>query len=166
MATTITDVLNNWDNLGVFSYMIPFLLIFAVVFAILRKTKLLSGGDDNKAIEAIIAAAVGLLALQLDFVSSFYQVIFPVFGVGLSIFLVLIIILGFFISDLKEMKWIGYVVGIGTVLYAFSWYGSYGPGFGGGFFFGGWFNENFWALVMLAVIGLVIYAVAGSGKKK
>ena len=41
MVVSITDVLNTWADLGVFSYVIPFLLIFAVVYAILEKTKIL-----------------------------------------------------------------------------------------------------------------------------
>ena len=36
---TITDVLNVWSEMGIFSYVIPFLLIFAIVYAILDKTK-------------------------------------------------------------------------------------------------------------------------------
>jgi len=70
MVTTITGVLNVWNNMGVFSYVIPFLLIFAVVFAILKKTGIL--GDDNDGILAIIAVAIGLLSLQFDFVSKFF----------------------------------------------------------------------------------------------
>ena len=89
MVTTVTDVLNVWNDLGVFSYVIPFLLIFAVVYAILDKSKILG---DNTTIGAIVAAAIGLLALQFDFVPEFFAVIFPRFGIGISIFIVLIII--------------------------------------------------------------------------
>ena len=83
MVTSITDVLNIWNEMGVFSYVIPFLLIFAVVFAILKKTGMLSSrsadgkGDDNNGILAIISVAIGLLALQFDFVAEFFSIIFP-----------------------------------------------------------------------------------------
>ena len=154
MATTITDVLNTWNEIGVFSYVIPFLLIFAVVFAILRKTKIL--GDDNDGILAIISVALGLLSLQFDFVSEFYAIIFPRFGIGLSLFLVLIIFLGFFTpaddKDKGKHSWIGYVVGIGAVIWALDSWGDW-VGFG----FGGWFSENFWAIViLLAIIGTIV----------
>jgi hypothetical protein len=157
MATTITDVLNTWNNIGVFSYVIPFLLIFAVVFAILKKTKILSDKDEeNNGILAIIAVAIGLLALQFDMVSNFFAVIFPRFGVGLSIFLVAIIFIGFFIplgGNEERGSWIGYVIGIGVIIWALSawddWTGDIG--------FGGWFSENFWALV---VIGIIIAVIA------
>ncbi len=162
MVTTITDVLNIWNDMGVFSYVIPFLLIFAVVYAVLEKTKIL--GDENKGILAIISVSVGLLSLQFDFVSEFFSVIFPRFGIGLSIFLVLIIMIGFFIpkdKDIGKMKWIGYVVGIGAVIWALSAWDEW-TNYAG---FGGWFTDNFWALIVLGIIVAVIVVVANSDKK-
>ncbi len=161
---TVTEVLNIWNEMGVFSYVIPFLLMFAVVFAILQKTKILG---DNKTIEAIIAAAIGLLALQFDFVSEFFAVIFPRFGIGLAIFLVLIILLGFFITgengDAKSMQWIGWVVGLGVAIWAITdwntWFGGSGYGWGG-FSVGFWLSEYFWPLIILAaVIGVIVWTV-------
>ncbi|MCD4771400.1 hypothetical protein K8R30_03210 [archaeon] len=164
MVTTITEVLNIWNDMGVFSYVIPFLLIFAVVFAILKKTKIL--GEDNDGILAIISVALGLLSLQFDFVSEFYAVIFPRFGIGLSIFLVLIIFIGFFFpedKDIGSMKWIGYVVGIGAVIWALSDWDEW-SNYGG---FGGWFGENFWALVILGgIIAVISIAVKGKDSSK
>ena len=158
---TITDVLNAWNQFGVFSYVIPFLLIFAVVFAILDKTKIL--GDKNRPLLAIVSASVGLLALQMDFVSEFFAVIFPRFGIGLSVFLVLVIILGFFFSDSTgkpegAMKWIGWVVGIGVAVWALtSWSDWRGyPGWGLNF----WLQDYFWPLIIVAaVIGVIAWVV-------
>ena len=157
MVTTITDVLNIWNEMGVFSYVIPFLLIFAVVFAILKKTGLL--GDENDGILAIISVSIGLLSLQFDFVSNFFAVIFPRFGIGLSLFLVLIIMIGFFFpknEDIGSMKWIGFSVGIGVVIWALSSWDEW-TNYAG---FGGWFTENFWALVVVGIIIAVIMIVA------
>ena len=157
MVTTITDVLNTWNDLGVFSYMIPFLLLFAVVFAILEKSKILG---ENKSIMSIVAAAIGLLALQFDFVSEFFAVIFPRFGVGIAIFLVLLIMIGFFFPEgnpLGEGSWIGWVVGIGVAIWAISEWDQW-TNYGG---FGGWFSENIWAVIVLAIIVVLIIVVGG-----
>ena len=159
MVTTITDVLNIWNELGVFSYMIPFLLLFAVVFAILEKSKVLG---DNKPIMSIVAASIGLLALQFDFVSEFFAVIFPRFGVGISIFLVLLIMIGFFFPEghpLGEGAWIGWVVGIGVVIWALSAWDQWGNYAG----FGGWFSENIWAIIVLAILITLIVVISGAG---
>jgi hypothetical protein len=165
MVTTITDVLNTWNDLGVFSYVIPFLLIFAVVFAILQKTKILG---EEKGLLAIIAAALGLVSLQFDMVSEFYAIIFPRFGVGLSIFLVVLIFVGFFVKvddeeDMaKKLVWLGYVVGIGAVIWAISAWDEWNATGG----FGGWFSENIWALLILGAIIGVIALIVNSGKGK
>jgi hypothetical protein len=166
MVTTITDVLNIWNDMGVFSYVIPFLLIFAVVFAILKKTKIL--GEDNDGILAIIAVALGLLSLQFDFVSEFFAVVFPRFGIGLSLFLVLLIFVGFFMKKdndedmFKKMGWMGYLIGIGVVIWALSEWDEWNN-FGG---FGGWFSENIWALLILGGVIAVIVIAKGSGKSR
>jgi len=169
MPTTITEVLNIWNDMGVFSYMIPFLLIFAVVFAILDKTKMLSSADsENRWILTIIAASIGLLSLQFDFVSEFFAVIFPRFGIGLALFLVLIIFLGFFWPEgstgfTGHTKWIGFVVAIGVAIWALSSWDQWSSQMG----FGGWFVQNVWALIILGgLIALIIIVATSSNKKK
>ena len=127
MVMTITDILNRWNQVGVFSYLLPFLLIFALVFAILQKSGLFAKNEGtkdvpkhkhNSAIEVIIAAAIAMLSLQFDQVSIFFANIFPKFGIGLAVFLVFLIFLGFFFKpEEKSMKWIVWLVGIGVVLW-------------------------------------------------
>ena len=159
MVASITDVLNLWAEMGVFSYVIPFLLIFAVVFAILKKTEIL--GKDSNAINSIIAIAIGLLALLNDHVPIFFENIFPKFGIGLSVFLVLIILLGFFYHPAAEgehpMKWIGYLTGIGVVVWALT---SWNDWFMGGYGIGSWLSDYFWSLIILAAIITVIVLVS------
>jgi len=84
-GTTITDILNAWVEFGVFAYVLPFLLIFAVIFGILTKSHILG---TNKGVMATVSAAVGLLALYNDYVTHFFESIFPYAGIGLSILLV------------------------------------------------------------------------------
>jgi len=161
MVTTITDVLNAWNQMGVFSYVIPFLLLFALVFAILEKSKVLG---DNRTIEAIVAVAVGLLALQFDFVSRFFAIIFPRFGIGLSIFLVLIITIGFFFPKNDSSgtgRWIGWAVGIGVVLWALSSWNQLNNYVGSGV--GGWLSENIWAIIVLVILVAIVFIIGKSG---
>lgn len=163
-ANSITNILNTMADMGVFSYVIPFLLIFAVVFAILQKTKILG---ENRSVEAIVAIAVGLLALVNDHVPRFFATIFPRFGIGLSIFLVLIILVGFFYTEDNgkpgaALKWIGWLTGIGVVVWALVDWNFWGDGLG----FSSWFGEYFWALIVLAIIIAVVVVVAKSGSRE
>jgi len=171
MAITITDILNQWNEMGVFSYVLPFLLIFAIVYAILEKTGMLSsktGGSDgkggtvthNKPILAIVSAAIALLSLQFDYVSIFFAVIFPRFGIGLSIFLVLLILIGFFYPDMGgKVSWIGWLTGIGVAIWALA---SYDDWYSSGF--GGWFSEYIWALLILGGVIALIIVMAKPGR--
>lgn len=121
----IGDLLSAWEQAGVFSYILPFLLIFAIVFGILSQIKLFG---QNRAIGGIIALVVGLLALQFDFVPLFFSEIFPRLGIGLAILLILLILIGMFV-DPRE-RWINYtLLGVGAVIFlivlfkTLTWFG-------------------------------------------
>lgn len=88
-------LIDQWEQMGVFSYMIPFLLIFAVVYGILTKMKLF-GDEKNKTIDGIIALGVALLAIQFEVVPIFFSDIFPRLGIAMAGVLVFIILMGLF----------------------------------------------------------------------
>lgn len=156
---SIRDVLAQWEQAGFFSYFLPFLLIFALVFGLLEKTKIFK---DNKSINGIIALVVGLMALQLDIVSRFFSEIFPRFGIGLAVILIIIILLGIFMP--KE-NWVNsLLLGIGAVILVIILVQTAGAvGWSSGY----WWKEN-WPVVagavfILAIIGAI---VGGSSEKK
>ena len=109
LGGTLGNVLSQWEQIGVFSYGLPFLLIFALVFGILSNVNIFKG---NKGINGIIALAVSLMALQFGFVSQFFAQIFPKLGIGLSVILAALILLGLFMntSQTRMMFGIGAVV--------------------------------------------------------
>ncbi|MEK6827230.1 MAG: hypothetical protein AABX99_01980 [Nanoarchaeota archaeon] len=78
------DLLAKWEQAGFFSYLLPFLLIFALIFGILLKLNIFK---DNKMVNGIIALSVSLMSLQFGFVPDFFSQIFPRVGVGLAIIL-------------------------------------------------------------------------------
>ncbi len=98
LAGGIGDALNNLASLGFFTYALPFLLIFALVFGILTRMGLFK---ENKAVTAIIALAVSLMTLSVPTVPQYFSQIFPGMGIGLTILLVILIIVGIF-SDPKK----------------------------------------------------------------
>jgi hypothetical protein len=161
MVWKIVEILNYWNAIGVFSYVIPFLLIFAVVFAILDKGKIL---NNNRGINTIVAAAIGLLALQFDMVPVFFANIFPKMGVFLAVVLVILIFLGFVglknDGSHKGIVAVGIIAAVLVVWWALSDFWWIGNGYyGGNFWF--WFEDYFWSLV---VLGTVIGAIVWVGK--
>jgi hypothetical protein len=99
------NVLGSLQQAGFFSYILPFLLIFALVFGIMSRMNLFK---ENRAVTAIIALAVGLMSLQFDTVPRFFSTIFPNFGIAISIILVLLIVIGLFVDPKKP--WLMYVL--------------------------------------------------------
>jgi hypothetical protein len=158
----------QWEAAGVFTYMLPFLLIFAVVFGLLLKINIFSDKDKNplKGINAIIALSTSLLAMQFNLVSVFFSEIFPRFGIALSVILIIIVLGGLFMPTNKESNW--FMVALAVVVFViigivvYNSFESLGFGIGGpGFSF---FWREYGALIIFAV--LVIAIVASSVSKK
>ena len=156
----IGDMLRTWEYAGVFDYILPFLLIFALVFVILTRIDLF--GDKNRGIAGIIALVVGLMALRLDIVSTFFSEIFPRLGIGLAIILVVLILTGIFMDPKKGIfTWI--LLGIGAVIAIIVLIQTAGSlGWSSGY----WWYDN-WQLVAGIIFILVIVGVivGGGGSK-
>lgn len=104
MVFSFANVISDWEAFGVFDYMLPFLIIFAVVFGILSATKVLGG---NKGVQLTVALAVALISLRFDYVPLFFSEIFPRFGVGLAVLIVLLIMSAMFIPPQWLNGWYG-----------------------------------------------------------
>ena len=157
----IRDILFQWEQIGVFSYLLPFLLIFAIVYGILTRISLF--GTENKSVNAVISVAVGLLALQFQAVPFFFSEIFPRVGIGITILLIGLIFLGLFMDpSTKGMNSI--MLGFGAVILftilfqtaeAADWYYS-----------NSWIRDNASTIFVLAVIAVGIGLIIASGSKR
>jgi hypothetical protein len=153
---TIADVLTSWQTAGVFDYVLPFLLIFTVIFGILEATKIVG---PNKGVHVIIALVIGLLALRMGFVQDFFREIFPRLGVGLAVILALLIITGLFISSEQAKYWMWGIAAVAVVVWIIVMVGSFQAVSwlsGTGFF------EDYAGMIIGAVllIGVIIAVVA------
>lgn len=160
----IGQTLAQWEQAGVFSYLLPFLLIFVLVYGMLSAMKLF----ENQGVNIMISLAIGLMALQFNFVSVFFSEIFPRMGVGLSIVLVVLIIVGFFAREddghggTRMAGWfktlmaiVGGIVVLFIVLGSFQDYGWYSN-------IGGiWYlvRANFGGIVLGAIILIVVIMI-------
>ena len=155
---SIGGVLAYWESAGFFSYILPFLLIFALVFGILTRVKIF----DNKAINGIIALVVGLLALQFHFVPIFFSEIFPRLGIGLAVILALLILAGLFFDP--ENKMVNYgLLGVGVIVFLVVLVQTFG--------WLGWWNLNIWYYNWQGILGVVIFLaiigiIVGAGSQR
>jgi hypothetical protein len=160
---TIGNLFAQWEAAGIFAYALPFLLIFAIVFAILSYVQVFK---DNKAVVAIISLAVALMALQFELVSYFFADIFPRLGVALSIILVLLILGGIFLDwENKGIKWFAFILVAVTVI-AVVW----GPLRNMGFL-SGWGGINILGgnlsniIAVVVILGLIVWVISGGNSR-
>ena len=157
---SFADILFQWEFIGVFDFILPLLLIFAVVYGILSQMHIFK---ESRGINVIIALVLGLLAIRFRFFTDFLAEIAPRLGVGLVIILTLIILIGLFTPE----GWGGIfgliLMGVGGVIFiiivaqTFDVFGSLG--------FGGAGSNDLIAYVVLVVLLIgVIVAVAAGGK--
>jgi len=159
----IADILNQWQDIGVFDYVLPFLLIFTIVFGILEATHIVG---KNKGVHVIIALVVGLLALRLGFVQTFFTEIFPRLGVGLAVILALLIMTGLFINKTEAKYWMWGIAAVGLVIWIIvlvgslntvGWFGASGS------FFGDYAGLIIGAVLLIGVIIAVVASKSEGG---
>ena len=161
---TIGSMLAQWEQMGFFSYLLPFLLIFALVFGLLVKINIFGTKDKpNRTVDAIIALAVSLMSLQFDFVPRFFSEIFPRLGVGLAVLLIAIILLGLFTT---QRTWMTYTFfGIAAVIFVVVLVQSSGAI---GWSTYGWLGRIYWPnwLPLIVIIVLIAVVIGASVPKK
>jgi len=165
---SITRILNQWAEVGVFSYVLPFILIFAVVYAVLIKSRVLG---DNNAINMLVSLALSLLSLQFDVVPTFFANTIPKFGIALIILLIFLILAGIGKEQDEENFFKGFIFYAGialaviVVIWAVTTQGYFGNYFSGFSYYGDWgywIRENFWTVVF--IVGIVAMLVAFARK--
>ena len=155
------DVLNSWEQLGFFSHLLPFLLIFALVFGILSKVNLFG---KNRAVNVIIAFVVAIMSLQFALVPQFFSEIFPRVGIGLVIILSLFIIIGLFTNP-KSNVMNYFLLGIALIIFVIILVQSAGSV---GIRSVDWWTTN-WSMVLavgvILILVVVIIVAGGAGGK-
>ncbi len=104
---------------AIFSNIIlPFLLVFTLLFAILEKTKIL--GDGKKQINAITSLVIGLIVISYSYAVGVISKLMPFLAVSAVVILVFMILMGF-VTGSGELKpglkiTFGILVGLGLII--------------------------------------------------
>lgn len=97
------ETLSFIANPFVSNIILPFLLIFVVVFAILEKTKIL--GDDKKYADIIVALVIGFMFIAVQSFVGFTLRFIPIVSVFIVVLLSYFLIFGFIgVHETKELK--------------------------------------------------------------
>ena len=100
-----------FDNPFFTEMLLPFLLVFVVVFAILQKSKIL--GEGKAQVDAIVALVIGLILIGVPGPRDIIVGLMPWMAVGVAVILVFLILYGFVAGDLSGApKWMKITFGI------------------------------------------------------
>ena len=150
-------------------FILPFLLIFFIIFAILEKTKLF--GEDKKRLNALISFVVGLIFVSIAHPALVIENLILFLTIAIVIVFIVLLLWGFLFGSIKEgftpepwMKIVlGGLIGIAViigVLWATGLYESLST-----FFVGKeWSSAFFTNLIFLVVIAVAL-AIILSNKK-
>ena len=166
MPVDIGTIILQWQNAGVYDFLLPFLLVFAIVFGILSATNIIGG---QRGLHVIIALVIGFMAVgynystELSF-SQFLQILFPKLAIGLAVLLALLILVGLFIPDDERKYWgwglgaLGVIVAIIIIAQSFERFGWYNSGFYG--------DYVGWIIGAVLLLGIIIAVAASGGNRE
>ncbi|MDO8555962.1 MAG: hypothetical protein Q7R96_02200 [Nanoarchaeota archaeon] len=99
---TFDELFNTLSEAGFFAYLLPFVVMFAISFALLQKVKIFGG---NKKIDGILAIAMGFLFLQNTYLLELFQRLLPNVSFILLAVLLGLLIFGVFAGE--HTQWSG-----------------------------------------------------------
>jgi len=155
-----------FDNPFFTEMLLPFLLVFVIVFAILQKSKIL--GDGKAQIDAIVALVIGLILIGVPQPRDIIVGIMPWMAVAVAVILVFLILYGFVAGDLsKAPNWMKTTFGILAGLFTLAVI-LYVSGFGGIII--DWLSSSggseIWTSAIMIILVIAVMAVAIFGGKK
>lgn len=155
-------VIDQWAQFGVFDVLLPLLLVFTLVFAILEKINIFK----NRGVNLVISLVLAFFAITNSVVSMFFMYLFSNLAIGIAVLLIMIILLGLALEPEEgTWKWIFGIAGGFLILIALSKAGFFSYAVGPDFFY--WMQQNAAALILLIIVALAVIAViVGVGAEK
>lgn len=159
-----SNVAASLQNFGVIDFLLPFILVFTIVFAVLQRTKILG---DNKNFNVILALVLGLLFVLPHLTGSYPLGYDPVAVMNQSLpsislvaiaAIMLLLLMGIFGTDFsKTAAPIIALVALGFVVYIFGaslnlWNGPYDA-------FSWWTPDVTELLIVILVFGLIVWFI-------
>jgi hypothetical protein len=94
-------MISNLNQMGFYDFVLPWLLIFAVVYAILKKSKVL----DNEQADGIVSVVVAFFATAFtgSSIGTFFTNLFGGGAIFLAAILIFLIFVGLFGFDMKTI---------------------------------------------------------------
>ncbi len=96
-------VVENLISIGIYDVILPFILVYAIIFAILQKSKIFEGGSSDaklaRSVNAIVALVFGLFIVAAYNIVTIFQDLIVKTVLVVIFLLCLLIVLGFVFGD-------------------------------------------------------------------
>ncbi|MDP3918713.1 MAG: hypothetical protein Q8Q35_02300 [Nanoarchaeota archaeon] len=174
--TVLGGAITLLEDFGFFDVILPFLLIFTIVFGILEKTMIFGYEEHNgkqyakKNINAMVAFTIAFFFIAAKEVVASIQESLPIIGLILVAIVSLLMLIGSFASSgefnlykFLEGKWNGVFVTtfiVAIMLIFFNSFGWLGPVYG---YFSGLGSDTFIIIIFLLITGGIVKFVFDSG---
>jgi len=151
-------------------YVLPFILVFTLIFAILQKTQLL--GEGRKQINSMIGLVVGLILISFPFARDIVVQLMPFLAVSAVVLLVFMLLYGFIMGKKdgdvlhKGVKIaLGIILGLAMITVLLFISGYWEPIWN--LMFGGEGSGQIWINILLVIViaGAIASVVATKDKE-
>ena len=169
----VNDIFYQFQASGIFEFVLPFLLVFTIVFAVLEKTRIFgTEGDDGKTprknINLIVSLVLALIVINQFEIVDRLNLFIPKVSLFIIVAVMFLVLVGIFGVNVHE-GFSGITLFLFAVASLLIIYWALVPSSSSDFFtgsdFGYWIQDNLGTLLVLVIIGIVVWAVAGGGKK-
>ena len=159
--------LQQWESIGVFDVLIPFILIFTIIFAILQKTKILKG---VKGVDAIVSMSIAFLAIINPAINGIMRSALEHTTIVIIVVISLMLLLGLIWGEQRPKAWnfIGGIIGFLFFIWILGrvadYYQMYYPGT---MIFSSiwWTNNAPWIVPLIIIIIFAIIVISSGGEK-
>ncbi len=172
-GSIINAVITTWKNFGIFDFILPFILLFAIIYGVLERTKLF--GDIGKSVNAIIAFTIGMVTTLTGWFIGFLTGYLPWVSTISIVIVTGLMLVAMFVGDFesimksKNIKTIGAIIvtvsiGIGLLILAGPVIIPMFENLGNLLAAAGLTIADFWGIAFFAGFIIVIIVIGKSGK--
>lgn len=163
-AFDFNTVMQQWVGIGLFDLILPIILIFTIIFAILQRTRILGG---IKGIDSIVALVIGFFAIINPEITAFFIPFFSNLALGIIIIIAFLLIAGLIMPQAEEGQWntITLFGGVAIFFWVMSRAATYFSGYGLIFSTEWWLNNSWW-VVPAILFGLMMAFVVNSSNNQ
>lgn len=164
-------IVQDLENAGIFDVVLPFLLVFTLVFGFLEKIKLFGSDKDGQPrtnINAVFSLVVAGFILTQEEIIEKINSFLPRVSLILLVFVMLLLLIGTFIGE-RQHQWTGRIFGIAVIvcLIAVFWaFTSTDQNFLEGGDIRDWWDDNWIGFCTLAGVIIVMVLVIAGGRRE